>query len=96
MNTRTRPIQTIAERTHREKVVAEITYARLIDLANADEMVLSKDEAIRYLNESGHAQELWNRMMRAGEEYVRGTLLGRPRKPTTRAWALAHRQFQQV
>jgi hypothetical protein len=88
--------KTLAETKDREKVVAEITCAHLMQLAIEEGVAITKEEVLEFLNQRGYAHEMWKRMMRAGEDYVRSVLLGRPRKPTTRAWALAHRQFQQV
>ena len=81
----------ILDRNKREKVIAELTCCHLMLMANAIGIDLSRNEAIAFLNEDGHAHEMWRRMMKAGQEYVLSTLQDANPKPKNHAWALAHR-----
>ena len=65
------------DRKRREKVVAEISVAHLIQFAAEAGRTLSLEEAIRFLNQHGRAYEIWKRMMLAGEEYAKAALQSR-------------------
>jgi hypothetical protein len=75
----------------REKVVAEISLAHLMQCAAATGRALSQDEAIVFLNEDGRAYEMWKRMMAAGEDYIRSVLRSHPRLLVTNAPAHRNR-----
>jgi hypothetical protein len=77
-------------RKEREKVVAEITLRHLIEVVKDAGIDLSRDEGKLFLNNGGHANEMWKRMMEAGSNYAVNTLLDR--RTSQRAWALAHRR----
>jgi hypothetical protein len=36
---------------------------------------MSREQAVAFLNQEGHAYEMWKQMMRAGEEFIAGSLL---------------------
>ncbi len=55
----------------REKVVAEVTLAHLLQFASEAGTPLSQEEAIAFLNQNGRAYEMWKHMMYAAEEYVK-------------------------
>ena len=61
----------------RERVTAEITVAHLVEFARetGDEMSASQAEA--FLNENGHAYEMWMQMMRAGEDFIKSHMQSR-------------------
>jgi len=73
----------MAGRRKRDKVVAEISLAHLIQFAHEIGRALSPDEAIAFLNEEGRAYEMWKRMMSAGEDYIKLALRSHPRLPVT-------------
>jgi hypothetical protein len=77
-------VRTISEKRRREKVVAEITLAHLIQCAQAMGRELSTEQALDFLNQNGRAYEMWKRMMHAGEEYVRSALQARIAVPIPR------------
>jgi hypothetical protein len=58
----------------REKVIAEITAAHLSQFANELGTVMTREEAIAFLNRDGRAYAMWKHMMQAGEEYIKTTL----------------------
>jgi hypothetical protein len=58
----------------REKVVAEITAAHLSQFANELGAVMTREEAIAFLNRDGRAYSMWKQMMQAGEEYIKNSL----------------------
>jgi hypothetical protein len=64
----------MTEKKKREKVVAEITLAHLMQLAQEAGHPLSQEEAIAFLNQDGRAYAMWKKMMQAGEEYFKSTL----------------------
>ena len=77
------------DKKKREKVVAEITIAHLLQFAAEAGCKLSQEEAIGFLNEQGRAYEMWKHMMLAGEEYIKNALQSRsavvmPRRGCTR------------
>jgi uncharacterized protein (DUF2237 family) len=63
----------------RERVTAEITVAHLVEFAREAGDELSTSQAEAFLNENGHAYEMWMHMMRAGEEFLKNHL--NPRMP---------------
>ena len=62
----------------RERVVAELTYGHLMEIAKRAGQPMSKADAIRFLNQRGHANEIWRRMVAAGEDYLKESLPIRP------------------
>lgn len=60
----------------REKVTAEITVSHMLQLARELGSNLSAEEAAAFLNEKGRAQDIWTRMMQAGEQYIKSNLEG--------------------
>jgi hypothetical protein len=71
------------EHKKREKVVAEISIAHLVQCAAGIGRALSQEEAVVFLNEEGRAYEMWKRMMAAGEDYIRSALRTHPRLVVT-------------
>ncbi len=63
----------------RERVTAEITVAHLVEFAREAGDEISLQQAANFLNENGHAYEMWMHMMRAGEEFIKANL--QPRMP---------------
>ena len=62
----------------RDRVMAEITLAHLLRLAQEQGCSVSREQARVFLNEEGRAYEMWKHMMQAGEEYIRASLEKRP------------------
>lgn len=62
------------QKKKREKVVAEITTAHLMQLMQEQGMSLDHRQALDLLNEDGRAYVMWKHMMYAGEDYIRGVL----------------------
>lgn len=58
----------------RERVIAEITVAHLIEFAREAGDEISTSQAEAFLNENGHAYQMWMEMMRAGEEFIKSHL----------------------
>ncbi len=63
----------------RERVTAEITVAHLVEFAREVGDEISPTQAEAFLNENGHAYEMWMHMMRAGEEFIKNHI--NPRMP---------------
>ena len=61
----------------RERVTAEITVAHLVEFAREAGDEISLQQAAHFLNENGHAYEMWMHMMRAGEEFIKNSLGGK-------------------
>lgn len=55
--------------------MAEITLSHLMRLAIEQSCPMSREQAVAFLNQEGHAYEMWKQMMRAGEEFIAGSLL---------------------
>jgi hypothetical protein len=64
----------MTEKKKREKVVAELTLAHLMQLAEESGHSLSREEALTFLNQDGRAYAMWKHMMKAGEEYFKSSL----------------------
>jgi hypothetical protein len=62
------------EKKKREKVVAEITTAHLIQLMQEQGKSLDRQQAVSLLNEDGRAYLMWKQMMYAGENYIKDVL----------------------
>jgi hypothetical protein len=58
----------------RDRVVAEITVAHVSHLASELGLPLTREQAINFLNQEGHAYAMWKQMMEAGERYLRTNL----------------------
>ena len=63
----------------RDKVVAEITLTHLIEFVQGLGLQLTREEALAFLNQNGHAYDMWKHMMQAGEEYIKTALTKRER-----------------
>ena len=61
----------------RDRVLAEITLPHLLRLANERGCSVSREQAAAFLNQEGHAYEMWKQMMQAGEEFLASSLLRR-------------------
>ncbi len=57
-------------------MIAEITLSHLLRLANEHRCFVSRKQAVKFLNQQGHAFEMWKQMMQAGEEFIARSLLG--------------------
>jgi len=71
----------MTEKKKREKVVAEITLTHLTEFAQGMGLRMTRDEAIAFLNQNGHAYDMWKHMMQAGEEYIKSALAKREHPP---------------
>ena len=69
----------------RQKVVAEMTAVHLQQFAHEMGTSLSAPDALVFLNEHGRAYEMWQQMMRAGEEYIKSKLRESHRKAARHA-----------
>jgi hypothetical protein len=58
----------------RERVTAEITVAHLVEFAREAGGEISLQQAANFLNENGHAYEMWMQMMRAGEDFIKANI----------------------
>ena len=81
----------MSDHKKREKVVAEISLAHLMQCAAAIGRAVSQEEALVFLNEEGRAYEMWKRMMAAGEDYIRLALRSHPRLLLTHTSAQRNR-----
>jgi len=50
--------------------MAEITLSHLLRLANEQGCSMSRGQAVAFLNQEGHAYEMWKHMMQAGEDFI--------------------------
>ena len=64
----------MAEKTDRERVIAEITLSHLIRLGTEQGCSVSRRQALAFLNQEGRAFEMWKRMMLAAEEFIASSL----------------------
>ena len=64
----------MTEKKKREKVVAEITLAHLMQFAREAGKPLSSQEAVAFFNQDGRAYDMWKHMMQAGEQYIKSSL----------------------
>ena len=58
----------------RNRVVAEITLAHIRQLAPVFGCAASEQEVLMFLNENGHAYDLWMCMMQAAERFIETNL----------------------
>ena len=56
-------------------MMAEITLSHLMRLAIEQGCPVSREQAVAFLNQEGHAYEMWKQMMQAGEKFIAGRLL---------------------
>ncbi len=83
----------LTKKWSRKKVTAEITLEHVQQFARELGSTLTPDEVTTFLNQNGHGQEIWMRMMQAGEEYIKTNLkqdrssIHQARKPSLRAGA---------
>jgi hypothetical protein len=68
----------MAGKSIRYRVTAEITLAHILELAAQDGFPVTRDAAFAFLNENGHAYEMWIDMMQAGEEFIKRNLMRSP------------------
>jgi len=68
----------------RNRVVAEITLAHIRQLATVFGCAATEEEVLTFLNENGHAYEMWICMMQAAEDFIKSNLRKVPRKPDVR------------
>ena len=66
----------MTQRKDRDRVIAEITLSHLLRLANEHHCFVSRKQALEFLNQQGHAFEMWKQMMHAGEDFIARSLLG--------------------
>jgi len=67
----------MTQKKDRDRVMAEITLPHLLRLANEHGCSVTRQQAAAFLNQEGHAYEMWKQMMRAGEEFAASSLLQR-------------------
>ncbi len=60
----------MAEKKDRERVIAEVTLSHLVRLADEQGCPVSRQQALKFLNEEGQAFEMWKHMMHAAEEFI--------------------------
>lgn len=77
------------EKKKRERVVAEISVTHLRQLALDMGQQLSEADALAFLNQQGHAYDMWKEMMRAGENYLRACIAVHPPSPSSQPDARA-------
>ncbi len=65
----------MTEKKDRDRVMAEITLSHLLRLATEQGSPVSREQALAFLNQEGHAFEMWKQMMQAGEEFIARSLL---------------------
>jgi len=65
----------MADKKDRERVIAEVTLSHLIRLADEQGRPVSRQQALKFLNEEGQAFEMWKHMMQAAEEFIAVSLL---------------------
>ena len=65
----------MTEKKDRDRVMAEITIPHLLRLATEQGCAISREQALIFLNQEGHAYEMWKHMMQAGEEFIASSLL---------------------
>ena len=75
----------MTEKRKREKVVAEITTAHLIQLMEQQGRSLDRQQAVNFLNEDGRAYLMWKQMMYAGENYIKDVLAQNSLSPSNLA-----------
>jgi len=72
---RDKGVEAMTEKKDRDRVMAEITLPHLMRLAIEQGCPVSREQAVAFLNQEGHAYEMRKQMMRAGEEFIAGSLL---------------------
>ncbi|HTR25243.1 MAG TPA: hypothetical protein VMI10_14780 [Terriglobales bacterium] len=68
-------------RRKRDRVVAEITSAYLMQVVAEYGRHLNQEQALNFLNQEGRAYEMWKQMMYAGENYIKSSL-AQPSQPS--------------
>lgn len=61
-------------RKKRDRVVAEITAAYLVEVVQEHGRHLDQEQALNFLNQDGRAYGMWKEMMYAGENYIKSNL----------------------
>lgn len=62
------------EKRKREKVTAEITLSHLMHLTVELGSPMNREQALAFLNEGGHAYEMWRQMILAGEDIIKNSI----------------------
>jgi hypothetical protein len=65
----------MSEKKDRERATAEITLSHLMRLGNEQGCLVSREQALAFLNQEGRAFEMWKHMMQAAEEFIACSLL---------------------
>ena len=68
-------VKLMTHKKDRDRVMAEITLAHLLRLAQEQGCSVSREQARVFLNEEGRAYEMWKHMMQAAEEFIASSLL---------------------
>ena len=68
----------------REKVIAEVTVAHVLEFAGEVGATIDAAQVTAFLNEKGHAQDIWTHMMQAAEDYIKTALSSKNRTPAPR------------
>jgi hypothetical protein len=77
-------------------VMAEITLSHLLRLANEHGCSVSREQALAFLNQQGHAFEMWKQMMQAGEDFIARSLLGIRISPECRSAGVSVHTFRRL
>jgi len=67
----------MTEKKDRDRVVAEITLSHVLRLATEQDSPESREQALAFFNQAGHAYEMWKHMMQAAEDFIGCSLLRR-------------------
>jgi len=62
--------EAMIDRKDRERVTAEITLSHLMRLGREQGYMVSRQQALAFLNQDGRAFEMWKRMMQAAEDFI--------------------------
>lgn len=68
-------VKAMTYKKERERVIAEITVSHLIRLGSEQGSLVSRQQALAFLNQEGRAFEMWKHMMQAAEEFIAVSLL---------------------
>ena len=56
-------------------MIAEITLSHVLRLATEQDSPVSREQGLAFLNQEGHAYEMWKHMMQAAEDFIGCSLL---------------------
>ena len=65
----------MTEKKDRDRVMAEITLSHVLRLATEQDAPESREQALAFINQAGHAYEMWKHMMQAAEDFIGCSLL---------------------